>query len=76
MGEPVRVHEHPVLGTVAFDPSLYWWQTRSTVPLGDTDQVVVDRVEIYFNDGGLFAEHTIVILLDRELRLTDVKLAG
>jgi hypothetical protein len=40
MSEPTRVHDHPVLGTVAVN-STGWWQTQSTVPLGGTDQVVL-----------------------------------
>lgn len=150
MSEPARVHDHPVLGTLAFDPLLGWWRTRSTVPLGGSDQVVLTLsvygdpdlpagrfdeaagvlrrldpralrrsvaeyyldlyndtwcqddddedldhegfcarirptsvdfdeeggVEIYFDDGGLFLGHTIVMRLDAELRPADLKLAG
>jgi len=127
---------------------MFWWRARSTVPLGDTDQVMLtlpwngypdvpvarfddaaatlrrldpgtlrrvvaedylelyngtwrqdddeeldqdgfiaritptgvdvdeDRVEIYFDDGDLFGGHTIIVSLDAELQVTDVKLAG
>lgn len=41
MSEPARVLNHPVLGPVAFDPSMFCWQTRSPVPLGETDEVTV-----------------------------------
>jgi hypothetical protein len=148
VGEPVRVRDHPVLGVVAFDEAMYWWETRSKVPLGGVEPVALtltvsgepelpaerfdeaaavlrrldprilrrlvaehylelyndtwcqdddeeldeagfmarirptsvdvneDGVEIYFNDGGLFAEHSIVLSLDADLNLTDLKLAG
>jgi hypothetical protein len=148
MSEPVRVLDHPVLGPVAFDPSMFCWQTRSPVPLGATDEVTValtvtddldvpagrldqvaaivrrldpralrgavaddylevyndtwrqdddealdrggfvariaptfvdvdeDLIQVYLNDGGLFAGHSIVLSLDTDLRITDVKLAG
>lgn len=35
-----------------------------------------DGVEIYFDDGGLFGQHSIVVLLNTDLDLVDVKLAG
>jgi hypothetical protein len=35
-----------------------------------------DGVQIYFDDGGLFLGHSIVMLLDAELQLTEIKLAG
>jgi len=147
MSELVRVHDHPVLGTFAFDSSMDCWQTQSTVPLGGTDQVVLslsvngdtdvpaerfddaarilrrldprtlrrivaehylelyndiwcqddedldhdgfcaritptsidideDGVQIYFDDGGLFLGHSILMLLDMELQLAEIKLAG
>jgi hypothetical protein len=148
MSERQRVHGHPVLGSVAFDPLMICWQTQSAVPLGDADEVVValavdsdldipverldeaaaivrrldpqtlrgavaeqylevyndtwrqddddeldrdgfiaritptivdidiDVIQIYFNDGGLFAGHSLVMLLDTDLQVLDVKLAG
>lgn len=36
----------------------------------------VDVIQIYFNDGGLFAGHSLVLLLDTDLQVLDVKLAG
>jgi len=41
MSESARVVDHPGLGPVAFDPSLFCWQTCSPVPLGGTDEVTV-----------------------------------
>ena len=147
MREPARVQDHPVLGPVAFDPSLFCWQTRSEVPLGDADRVEVavavdsdedipverldevaaivrrldpqalrdavaeqylelyndgwrqdrdelshgefvarirptfvdvnfDVIEVYVNDGDLFGGHSIVLMLDTDLQVVDVKLAG
>jgi hypothetical protein len=148
MSERQRVHDHPVLGSVAFDPLMICWQTQSAVPLGDADQVIiavavssdldipverldeaaaivrrldlqnlrgavaeeylglyndtwrqddddeldhdgfiaritptnvdidVDVIQIYFNDGGLFAGHSLVLLLDTDLQVLDIKLAG
>ncbi len=149
MSEPACVHDHPVLGTFAFDSSIDWWRTQSTVPLGGTDQVVLSLsmngdpdvpaerfdeaagilrrldprtlrrvvaehylelyndtwcqdddeeldhagfcaritptsvdideesgVQIYFDDGGLFLGHSIVVFLDAELQLAEIKLAG
>jgi hypothetical protein len=147
MREPPRVHDHPVLGPVGFDPSLFCWQTRSEVPLGDADRVEVavavdgdedipverldevaaivrrldpqalrgavaeqylelyndtwrqdgdeldhrefvarirptfvdvdlDTIQVYFDDGELFGGHSIVLMLDTDLQVLDVKLAG
>jgi hypothetical protein len=148
MSEPARLYDHPVLGT--FDLfSNDWWRTQSTVPLGETDQVIlyvsaigdpdvraerfdeaagvlgrldpgtlrravaeayldlyndlwsedeedldhdgfcarikptsvdVDEegggVTIYFDDGGLFRGHTILMELDALLQPDDFKLGG
>lgn len=148
MSKPVRTVDHPVLGPVDFDPSLFCWQTRSPVPLGDGEEVTValtatsdldipadrldqvvallrrldpqamrrvvaeeylelyndtwreeddealgldgfvariaptfvdideDVVQVYFRDGGLFADHSIVLMLDADLQIIDIKLAG
>jgi hypothetical protein len=41
MSAPRRVVDHPVLGSLAHDPLMICWQTRSAVPLGDADHVTV-----------------------------------
>jgi hypothetical protein len=41
MSESARVVDHPGLGPVAFDSSLFCWQTCSPVPLAGTDEVTV-----------------------------------
>jgi hypothetical protein len=35
-----------------------------------------DGVQIYFDDGDLFLGHSILMLLDAQLQLTEIKLAG
>jgi hypothetical protein len=35
-----------------------------------------DRLTVYFDDGGLFGGHSIVLTLDLDLEVLDVKLAG
>jgi hypothetical protein len=39
MSAPDRVHHHPVLGTLVFDSTMYWWQAESPVRLGQSDLV-------------------------------------
>lgn len=46
---------------------------RATPTSVDIDE---DGVQIYFDDGGLFLGHSIVMSFDEELQLAEIKLAG